>query len=71
MFVLNFEAIGHVTSVVEPENRTASLAEKAVSVKNRLITAKIFHMVVCLKIPFHPNQSTFGRDEVFFSFFSS
>ena len=25
-------------------------------------------MVVCLKIPFHPNQSTFGRDE-FFSFF--
>ena len=28
-------------------------------------------MVVCLKIPFHPNQPTFGRDEVyfFFSFF--
>ena len=26
---------------------------------------------VCLKIPFHPNQPTFGRDEVhfFFSFF--
>ena len=30
---------------------------------------KIFHMVICLKIPFHPNQSTFGRDEVYFFFF--
>ena len=26
-------------------------------------------MVVCLKIPFHPNQPTFGRDEVYFFFF--
>ena len=26
MFVPNFEAIGHVTSVLEPENRPASLA---------------------------------------------
>ena len=26
MFVHNFEAIGHVTAVLEPENRTASLA---------------------------------------------
>ena len=40
MFVPNFEAIGHVTSVLEPENRPASLAEKAVSVKNGLSTAK-------------------------------
>ena len=31
---------------------------------------KIFHRVVCLKLPFHPNQSTFGRDEVYFFFFS-
>ena len=30
---------------------------------------KIFHMVVCLKMPFHPNQPTFGRDEVFLLFF--
>ena len=70
MFVLSFEAIGHVTSVLEPESRPASLAQKAVSVKNDLSTAKIFHRVVCLKIPFHPNQSTFGRDEVYFFFFS-
>ena len=26
MFVLNFEAVGHVTLVLEPENRPASLA---------------------------------------------
>ena len=26
MFAHNFEAIGHVTSVLEPENRPASLA---------------------------------------------
>ena len=30
---------------------------------------KIFHMVMCLKIPFHPYQPTFGCDEVFFFFF--
>ena len=30
---------------------------------------KIFHMVVCLKIPFHPNQPNFGRDEVYLFFF--
>ena len=69
MFVHNFEAMGHVTSVLEPENRPTSLAQKAVSVKNGLSTAKIFHMVKCLKIPFHPNQPTFGRDEVYFFFF--
>ena len=40
MFAHNFEAIGHVTSVLEPENRPASLALKAVSVKNGLRTAK-------------------------------
>ena len=37
--------------------------------KTALVRQKIFHMVVCLKIPFHPNQPTFGRDEIFFSFF--
>ena len=34
MFLQNFEAIGHVTLVLEPENRPATLAQKAVSVKN-------------------------------------
>ena len=38
MFVPNFEAIGHVTLVLEPENRPASLAYKAISVKNGLST---------------------------------
>ena len=69
MFALNFEAIGHMTLILEPENRPASLAYKSVSVKNGLSTAKIFHVVVCLKLPFHPNQPTFGRDEVYFLFF--
>ena len=27
------------------------------------------HRVVCLKIPFYPNQPTFGRDKVYFFFF--
>ena len=30
---------------------------------------KIFHRVVCLKTPFHPNQPMFGRNEVYFVFF--
>ena len=74
MFVPHFEAIRHVTLVtlvLEPENRPANLAYKVVSVKNGLSTAKIFYTVVCLKIRFHPNQPTFGRDEVFFFFFFS
>ena len=40
MFASNFEARGRVTSILEPENRPASLAKKAVSVKNGLKTAK-------------------------------
>ena len=40
MFVPKFEAIGDVTFVLEPENRPASLAYKAVSVKSGLSTAK-------------------------------
>ena len=40
MFVPNFEAIGYVTLVLESENRPASLAQIAVSVKNGLSTAK-------------------------------
>ena len=40
MFLPNFEAIGHVTSVLEPKNRPTSLALKAVSVKNGFSTTK-------------------------------
>ena len=40
LFVPNFKAIGHVTLVLEDENRLASLAQKAVSFKNGLSTAK-------------------------------
>ena len=41
MFVPNFEAIDSVTLVLGPKNRPASLAYKAVSVKNGLLsTAK-------------------------------
>ena len=32
--------------------------------QKRQARQKICHMVVCLKIPFHPNQPAFGRDEV-------
>ena len=43
---------------------------RKLGVKSRLnqkrlkYSKKIFHTVVCLKIPFHPNQPTFGHDEV-------
>ena len=40
MSIPNFEAIGYVTLVLESENRPKSLAQKAVSVKNGLSTAK-------------------------------
>ena len=40
MFVPNFEAINHVTLVLGHENRPESLAQKAVSIKNGLSTAK-------------------------------
>ena len=40
MFVLNFEAIGHMTLFVGPENYPESMAEKAVSFKSSLKTAK-------------------------------
>ena len=38
--------------------------------KTAKVRQKIFHMVVCLNIPFHPNQPTFGHDEVHFFFYS-
>ena len=40
MFLPNFEAISYVSLVLETENRPESLAQKAVSFKNGLITAK-------------------------------
>ena len=57
-----------MTLVLEPENRHASLAKRSQS-KTAQVRQKIFRMVVCLKIPFHPNQPTFGRDEVYFFLF--
>ena len=53
MFVPNFEAIGHVTSVLGSVNLSKSLTLKAVSFKKR---QKIFNMVISFKIPFHPCQ---------------
>ena len=70
MLVPNFEAIDHVTLVLEPEKPPRKFgAKNQKSVKNGLSTAKIFHVVVYLMITFHPNQPTFGHDEVFFFFF--
>ena len=70
MFVLNFKAINHVTLVLEPENPPESLAEKAVALKNGLgILQKIFHTIICFKIPFYPYQPTFSRHESFSFFF--
>ena len=75
MFV-NSEAISDVTLVLGPENRSESLAKKAVSFKNNLSTAKIFHVVTRLKIPFYPYQPTLAAMKffscvlfLFFSFF--
>ena len=66
----NCEAIGHVTSVLESETAPQVLRKKRrFQSKTALVRQKIFHLVVCLKTPFHPNQPTFGRDEVHFVFF--
>ena len=69
MFVPNFKAISHVTLVLGPKNRPKSLAKKPSQSKTAEVQQKTFHTVICRKIPFHPNQPTFGRDEVFFLFF--
>ena len=69
MFVPNFEAIGHVTLVLGPEPPHKFGVKKQSHSKTAQVRQKIFHLVKCLKIPFHPNQATFGRDEVFFFFF--
>ena len=74
MFVANFEAVGRVTSVLEPENRPASLAQKAVSVKNGLSTAKNISYGCMSQDSRSSQPTTFNRDEVhffFFFFFSS
>ena len=67
-FVPNLEAIGHVTLVSEPENRPASWRKKPFQSKTAEVRQKIFHMVECLKMSFHLNQSTFGHDEIYFLF---
>ena len=70
MFEPNFEANSHVTSILGPENRPKSLAQKAVSFKNGLSTAKKYftRLDLCLNILFYSYQPTFGYDEAF-SFF--
>ena len=69
-FIPNFETISHMTLVLGPKNCPKNLAKKAVSLNNGLSTAKnISHDYMSFKIPFHPNQPTFGRDEIFFFFF--
>ena len=40
MFVPNFEAMSHVTSVLGPKNHVKYLVKKAVLMKNGLNTAK-------------------------------
>ena len=69
MFIANFELIGQVTLVLEPENRSASWRKKRSQSKTAQVLQKIFHTVVSLKIPFHINQPIFGRDEFLFLFF--
>ena len=70
MFVPNFEAIGHVTLVLEPENRSASLALKAVSVKNGFkYGKKYFIWLYVLRYPFIPTNLLLAAMS-FFSFFS-
>ena len=69
MFVPNFEAISHVTSVLEPKTATQVWRKKRSHSKTAWVWQKIFRAVICLKIPYHPNQPTFGRNEILFLFF--
>ena len=74
MFAPNFEAIRHVTLVLEPKNLPTSVAQKAVSVKNGLTPQKIFDMVDILRYPFIPTSpllATMRFFPFFFPFFSS
>ena len=71
MFVPNFEAIGQATLVLEPKNRPASFAWKAVSVKKRLkYGKKYFIWLYVLRYPFIPTNPLSAAMR-FFSFFSS
>ena len=73
MFVPHLEAIGRVTSVLGPENRPASLAQKAVSVKNGLSTTKNISYGSILRHPFIPTNPLLAAMRLisFFPFFSS
>ena len=71
-FVPHFDTICPVTLVLGPENLPGSLVEEAVLTKNGFkYGKKIFHTVICLKIPFYPYQPSFGPNEVYFFFFLS
>ena len=71
MFVANFEAIGNVASVLGLKNRP-QFGVKSGLIKKRLKCGKKYFTVICLMIPFHPNQPTFGPPwglTLFFPFF--
>ena len=73
MFVHNFEAIGHVTLVLEPENRLAGLVQKAVSVKNSFKYGKKYFIGLYVsRYPFIPTNPLLAamRFIIFFPFFS-
>ena len=70
MFVPNFEAISHVTSVLRPKNQVKNLVQKPVLFKHGLNGAKNTSQGYYMSSDtFHSYQSTFGHDEFFFSFF--
>ena len=71
MFVSNFEAIGHVTLVLGPKYRPASLHTKAVSLKNGLkYDIKYFTRLYVLSYLFIATNSLLAAMR-FFSYFSS
>ena len=63
MFVLNFEAMRHLTLVLLPEHPPRKFGVKSGLIHKR---HKIFHMIICLKTSIHPYQPTFGHDKLFF-----
>ena len=69
MFVPNFVPMSHNALVLGPENHLKSLVSKAVLFKNGLNMAKLFRMVIYLKVayPFIPTNPLLAA--ISFSFF--
>ena len=61
--------MGHVTGIRTRKPLRKFGVKSGLSQKRLKYGKKYIHTVICLKIPFHPNQLTFDRDEVFSSFF--